>query len=433
MLSHRAAGPPRRWGQLMDRLNPRFLAVKESATLAINQRARALRQAGQLICHLGFGESPFPVPSSMVEALKTHAREKAYLPGDGLPDLREAAASFLSRQGHALSAANILVGPGSKELLFDLLAILAGPVLVPVPAWVSYAPQAALLGKPFIPLETSRERGYRLSPETLARACSVHPGPKTLILNSPGNPTGMIYSLEHLRGLAEICEREGVVVLSDEIYGLVTFAGGPAPSMATVLPSQTIITTGLSKAFAAGGWRLGLAAVPDALGALMAPLRAMISETFSAVSAPIQHGALPAFAYGPEIAAFVETTTAIHRSASTYLFERVQTLGLLCPRPEGAFYLFPDFEAHRETLADRGITTGAALAEALLRDAGVATLPGEDFGMAAESLTLRVASVDYDGAEVLERFGKGTASDDLFPRLHAGADAIEAFLGVRTA
>ena len=84
MLSHRAAGPPRRWGQLMDRLNPRFLAVKESATLAINQRARALRQAGQLVCHLGFGESPFPVPISMVEALKTHAGEKAYLPGDGL-------------------------------------------------------------------------------------------------------------------------------------------------------------------------------------------------------------------------------------------------------------------------------------------------------------------------------------------------------------
>ncbi len=416
----------------MDRLNPRFLAVKESATLAINQRARALRQAGQLVCHLGFGESPFPVPPSMVEALREHAGEKAYLPGEGLPALREAAAAFLRRQGHALQAANLLVGPGSKELLFDFLAILAGPVLVPVPAWVSYAPQAALLGKPFVPLETSRERGYRLSPETLARACAAHPGPKTLILNSPGNPTGTLYSLEDLQGLAEICEREGVIVLSDEIYGLVTFAGGPAPSMATVLPSQTIITTGLSKAFAAGGWRLGLAAVPDALGALMAPLRAMISETFSAVSAPIQYGALPALAYGPEIAAFVERTATIHSAASTFLFERFQTLGLLCPRPEGAFYLFPDFEPHRKALAARGITTGAALAEALLSDAGVATLPGEDFGMAADSLTLRIASVDYDGAEVLERFGKGGASDDLFPRLKSGADAIEAFLGART-
>ena len=417
----------------MDRVNPRFLAVKESATLAINQRARALRQAGRLICHLGFGESPFPVPPSMVEALQEHAGEKAYLPGEGLPALREAGAAFLRRQGHALQAANLLVGPGSKELLFDLLAILAGPVLVPVPAWVSYAPQAALLGKPFVPLATSRDRGYRLSPETLTQACAAHPGPKTLILNSPGNPTGTIYSLEDLRGLAEVCEREGVIVLSDEIYGLVTFAGGPAPSMATVLPSQTIITTGLSKAFAAGGWRLGLAAVPDALGALMAPLRAMISETFSAVSAPIQYGALPAFTYGPEIAAFVETTTAIHGAAGTFLYERFQALGLLCPRPEGAFYLFPDFEPHREALAARGITTGTALAEALLRDAGVATLPGEDFGMAAESLTLRVASVDYDGAEALERFGQGAASDALFPRLQAGADAIEAFLGARTA
>ena len=109
------------------------------------------------------------------------------------------------------------------------------------------------------------------------------------------------------------------------------------------------------------------------------------------------------------------------------------TLGLLCPRPEGAFYLFPDFEPHREALGARGITTGTALAETLLRDAGVATLPGEDFGMAAESLTLRVASVDYDGAEALERFSKGAASDALFPRLQAGADAIEAFLGASTA
>jgi aspartate/methionine/tyrosine aminotransferase len=159
----------------------------------------------------------------------------------------------------------------------------------------------------------------------------------------------------------------------------------------------------------------------------------MISETFSAVSAPIQYGALPAFAYGPEIAAFVETTTAIHGAAGAYLFERFQALGLLCPRPEGAFYLFPDFEPHGDALAARGITTGAALAEALLNDAGVATLPGADFGMPTDSLTLRVASVDYDGAEVLEGFGRGGAPEDLFPRLKAGADAIEAFLGARTA
>ncbi|MFZ8891557.1 MAG: aminotransferase class I/II-fold pyridoxal phosphate-dependent enzyme, partial [Pseudomonadales bacterium] len=113
--------------------------------------ARALRQAGHLVCHLGFGESPFPVPPSMVEALKAHAGEKAYLPGEGLPELREAAAAFLRRQGHELHAANILVGPGSKELLFDLLAILAGPVLVPVPAWVRYAPRLPCWGNPLFP------------------------------------------------------------------------------------------------------------------------------------------------------------------------------------------------------------------------------------------------------------------------------------------
>jgi len=413
----------------MNRINPRFLTVKESATLAINQRARALRREGRLVCHLGFGESPFPVPAPMVAALKAHAEEKAYLPGEGLPELREAAANFLRRQGHTLNAGNIIVGPGSKELLFDLLAILAGPVLVPVPAWVSYAPQAALLGKPFVPLLTSREAGYRLSPETLSEACAAHPGPKTLIINSPGNPTGTIYSLDDLAALAEVCAREGVVVLSDEIYGLVTFAGGPAPSMASLLPSQTIMTIGLSKAFAAGGWRLGLAAVPDALGTLLPPLRAMISETFSAVSAPIQYGALPAFEFGTEIEAFVETTTAIHCAASTYLFERIQASELLCPRPEGAFYLFPDFEPYRESLAARGITTGTGLAQALLNEAGVATLPGEDFGLPPERLTLRIASVDYDGAEVLANFGKPQAPEERFPHLAAGADALEAFLG----
>lgn len=413
----------------MARIDPIFADLAESATLAVNQRARALRAAGETVWHFGFGESPFPVPEPMRAALVAHAGEKHYLPGEGLPELRRAAAAFLRDQWScAFEAEQVFVGPGSKELIYDLLAILSGPVLAPVPAWVSYAPQAHLLRKDFVAIETRFEDGYRLQADALRNAARAHPGQKILILNNPVNPTGTVYGSASLHALAEVCREEDILVIADEIYGLLDFGLVDRCSMAQVLPERTIVTTGISKTFAAGGWRLGIAAIPDALGAVHGPLRAMISETFSAVAAPIQFGAVPAFEFGSEIRAFVERARRIQGHASTRLQDRFRAMGLNCPPAEGAFYLFPDFGAQREALARLGIDGAAPLAERLLEEARVAVLPGGAFGMAPEHLGVRVAAVDYDGAHALAEFDRMEDPSPLFPRLEAGCDALEAFL-----
>jgi aspartate/methionine/tyrosine aminotransferase len=410
-------------------IDPVFSKVEASATLAINERARALRAAGETVWHFGFGESPFPVPAPMQAALRDAAGEKGYLPSEGLPELRQAAADFLRRQwGCEFRPEQIVVGPGSKELIFDLLAILPGSVLVPVPAWVSYGPQAQLLRRRFVPIPTSREAGYRLDPASLQSACRANPGQKVLILNNPVNPTGTVYGEDDLRRIAEICRAEDVVVIADEIYGLVNFGLVDRVSLAAILPERTIITTGLSKVFAAGGWRLGIAAIPAAFDALRAPLRAMISETFSAVSAPVQYGAIPAFEFGEQIRAHVETATAIHAAASSYVHERLINAGLTCPRGEGAFYLFPDFDNQREALARRGVTTGAGLASSLLEDGRVATLPAGAFFLPESHLGLRLAVVDFNGSRAFEVFPQETDPHTLFPNLVAGCDALQRYV-----
>ncbi|MEE4299622.1 MAG: aminotransferase class I/II-fold pyridoxal phosphate-dependent enzyme [Pseudomonadales bacterium] len=413
----------------MARIDPVFSEVHESATLAINERARAMRSAGATVHHFGFGESPFPVPAPMREALIAHAGEKGYLPCEGLPALRHAAARFLTEQRSTpFAPEEIFVGPGSKELLYDLFAILDGPVLVPAPAWVSYGPQATLLRKRFVPIPTHREHGYRLRAEDLRAACRQHEGQKLLVLNSPGNPTGTIHDRATLTALAEVCREEDVIVIADEIYALIDFRRTESVSMARLLPERTIVTTGLSKMFAAGGWRLGIAAVPEALGAVHAPLRAMISETFSAVAAPIQHAAIPAFEYGPEIRAHVERAAEIHGAASSYVHGRFLAMGLDCPTPEGAFYLFPDFRRLRERLARNGIGDSKTLCVRLLEEAQLALLPSEAFFAAGSELAVRAAAVAFDGATLLDDHRRDAPAAAHFPALVAGCDALERFL-----
>lgn len=301
-------------------------------------------------------------------------------------------------------------------------------MLVPAPAWVSYGPQATLLRKRFVPIPTHRESGYRLQAEDLRDACRRHDGQKLLVLNSPGNPTGTIHDRATLAALAEVCREEDVIVIADEIYALIDFRRTEPVSMASLLPERTIVTTGLSKMFAAGGWRLGIAAVPAALGAVHAPLRAMISETFSAVAAPIQHAAIPAFEYGPEIRAHVERAAEIHGAASSYVHGRFLDMGLDCPTPEGAFYLFPDFQRMRARLARCGIEDSVTLCARLLDEAQLALLPGEAFFTAGTNLAVRAATVDFDGERLLAGYQSDASAERQFPGLVAGCDALQRFV-----
>ncbi len=384
-------------------LNLNIRGLKKSATLAINEKSRQLQWEGKKVYKLGFGQSPFPVPLPVVEALRQHANEKDYLAVKGLPELRRAIAEFYRRRQHmACTAEDVLIGPGSKELLFILQLVYYGDLVIPTPSWVSYSPQAQIIGRRVNWVRTHQENDWRISPEELENICAVDPErPRILILNYPANPTGTTYTTEKLKKLAEVARRYKVILLSDEIYGELHHSGKHV-SIARFYPEGTIISSGLSKWCGAGGWRLGMFIFPPSMQWLLEAMSVVASETFTSTSAPIQYAAVAAFQDDPAIDAYLADAQRILRTIGKDLHGRLHEMGVYAPKPQGGFYLFPNFNQHKERLLARGIRTSEDLCDQLLRDTGVALLPSYDFGRPSEELTARLSYVDFDGAQALK-------------------------------
>ena len=421
-------------------LNGRIALMRMSATLAINQRALQLRSQGTEIAHFGFGQAPFPVPPRMARELAERASENRYLPCLGLPELRAAIARrYRASELGQLHPDRIAIGPGSKELIYHLLYVLEGPLLLPMPSWVSYAAQGHMLAKQVLPVPIEQQPdSYRCSARDLVAALPADCGQAVLILNSPSNPTGQVHSEEELAALAKVCRARGVYVIADEMYAQLDHSRALAPGIGRHCPERTIITGGLAKAFSAGGWRLGFAAACDpSLQPLFEALGIVISETYSCVCAPVQYAACLAYEGVPEIEAFVRDCAALHAHACGLIATELRSaLDLSCPRCEGGFYLFPSFARWAGPLRRRGLTTSRELAAALLDECGCAVLPGEDFGMPAEELVVRLAPVDYDGALALQCYLDGgrelaalaRLAPDLYRPMLAGCARIQAWL-----
>lgn len=394
------------------KLNSRLRDMKPSPTLQIHQKINELRGKGKSIVHMGFGESPFPIPGPVVDMLARSASDGRYFPAQGLPGLRESAAKYLNRRfGHNAEAGRIIIGPGSKELIFDALFVLRGDVILPAPCWVSYAPQAGLLGKKVVWAPTDPARGYRFNARDFDRACrKSRAEQKILVLNSPCNPTGAVYSTAELKAIAEVARRHDALIVSDEIYAEIVFGKSNFASIARFCPERTVVTTGLSKGFSAGGYRLGVMLVPRRCEDVIKPLTAVIGATFSCVAAPVQRSALTAFGNDKDVRSYVKDTVAIHAITGEYLWRGLLDAGLRCPKPEGAFYLFPDFSPHAKALRRRGIRTDIELCREMLEKKHVAMLPGSAFGVPLRDLAVRLATVDYDGAAVLNAFRRGRPS-----------------------
>jgi aspartate aminotransferase len=400
-------------------LNVRGLGL--SATVAINERAARLIGEGRAITRMGLGQSPFPVPVSVVEALCAHATRKEYLPVRGLETLRAAIAEYHSRRADIdCSPDDVIVGPGSKELMFLLQIVYYGELVVPTPAWVSYAPQAQIVGRRISRLPTSRADAFRVVPEQLEALCRHDPKrPRLVVLNYPCNPTGTTYSGDELAALAAVARRFRILILSDEIYAELHY-GGRHVSIATAYPEGTIVSSGLSKWCGAGGWRLGTFVFPRQLRWLMDAVAAVASETYTSTSAPIQYAAVTAFRGGMAIERYLLRARRILSALSRECASRMRGSGIDVVEPAGAFYMFPDFSALRDRLERRGISTSAQLAEFLLEEAGVAVLPGSDFGRDPDELTLRLALVDFDGAKAMVA-AEGMPADEPI-----GADFLDA-------
>jgi aspartate aminotransferase len=419
--------------------------LKVSATLEMNERVREMRDAGRNVYHLGFGESRFPVHPKLLEALRTNAHRRSYLPPLGTQELRESISHFYQRKfSMPVSPDQVAVGPGSKALLYALVMALGEEVILPQPSWVSYAPQAHILGKPVLWVPMRAEQDYELEIDVLRRkmeeAKEEWGNPEVLVVNSPHNPTGTMLPPARVRALADFAREEQLMILSDEIYALVTHGTVPHVSVAHHYPEGTVVLGGLSKSLSLGGWRFGLAILPAGrVGeALRRALTNIAASIWSSVSAPVQYAAVVAYSGDPDIEGYVDTCTKMHAIRTRYLYEKLTEVGISCAKPSGAFYLYPNFTQWRASLAARGIQTCEELAFHLLERYELASLPGLAFGSPPEALCLRLSSsyVDADTDEKASDLVEAYAADpdpqrfieNHHPRLREAASRLAEFV-----
>lgn len=383
-------------------INLNVRGLTESATLAINNQSNLLIGQGKHVYRLGLGQSPFPVPEVVQNALRQNTHQKDYLPVQGLQPLREAVARYHSTlDGTHFNPDSVLIGPGSKELMFLLQICYYGDLVVPTPCWVSYSPQAHIVGRQVVSLPTSFENDWRLQPEDLRQLCKQDPGrPRLVILNYPGNPEGGSYSRQTLEELAGIAREYDIILLSDEIYARLSHSGEHI-SIARYYPEGTIVSSGLSKWCGAGGWRLGTFTFPESLRWLQDAMAAVASETYTSTSAPIQYAAVRAFEGGIAIERYLAHSRRILARLGQWAASRLRDVGARINTPKGAFYLFPDFTPIADKFIKNQISTSSELCRRALDETGVAFLPGKAFGRPDGELTIRIAYVDFDGARAL--------------------------------
>lgn len=382
-------------------INPNLKRLAVSQTLSINEKCNQLIKSGKTVYKFGLGQSPFPVPKPIVESLRLHAPQKDYLPVKGLPALREAVAEFHRKKDLVdIAPDNVLIGPGSKELLFLLQLAFNGEIMILCPSWVTYHPQAKILGKKIRFIHSSFDEKWIITPEKLEEMCNGNTEPRLLILNYPGNPDGLTYREEQLSSIASIARRNNIFILSDEIYGQLHHKGNHV-SIARYYPEGTIISSGLSKWCGAGGWRLGTFSFPEKLKWLLNAMAIVASETYTSVSAPIQYAAVQAFIGGTAIEEYLSHARRILALLGSQCATLLRDAGVKVHLPEGAFYLFLDFSPFAEALKKKSIRSCNEMCHRLLQDTGVAILPGEAFNRSHHELTARLAYVDFDGAKAL--------------------------------
>ena len=396
------------------RLSPATIPI--SATLAANETLDARRRRGEPVLPLAFGEAGLPAHRMLRAALARAAGFNSYGPVAGHAALREAAACYWARRDLPTDAEAVICGPGSKALLFGLTAAIGGDVAVTRPSWVSYAAQASLAGRVahFVPGSAGVPDGEQLA-RTVTAARAAGRQVRSVIVTLPDNPTGTLASPAAVRSLCSVARTHDLIIISDEIYrDLVHDPDAPFLSPAVIFPERTVVTTGLSKNLALGGWRLGVARLPE--GGFGRELRARLlgigSEIWSAPAGPVQQAAALAFSEPPALTERVALSRRLHASVARAIALRFAACGAAVPAPQAAFYLYPDFSPLADVLLERhGITSDESLADVLLHNYGVGVLPGSAFGEDSGRLRLRVATALLYGDTSTERTAALNSAD----------------------
>ena len=367
--------------------------LKPSSTLLINEVSNKMEKEGKKVFKFGFGQSPFKVPEVVVAELKNHAHQNSYLPMQGLKELRDSIAKYMSvKKKIEYKSENVIVGPGSKELMFLLHVLFDGEIILPAPSWVSYGPQAIIGRNKVKWLECSRENNWFPTAAELEKLLKENKDQKyLLILNSPNNPSGQI--CKNLDELATLSKKYNLYFLSDEIYSELSFEDN-YQSISSYAPDKTIISTGLSKWCGAGGWRLGYFIIPDSLSNITNQLKVLASETFSSVSAPIQYAAIAAHENNHD--EYINKSKNILKAVGNYVYENLKTNDVLINKPQGGFYLMPEFVGKK-------FSSSKEMCKDLLEKTGVALLPGSDFGFNENRMLSRLSFTDFDGNEFMKK------------------------------
>ena len=361
--------------------------LKPSATLRINEQSKELESNGKKIFKFGFGQSPFQIPSDIVKELKNNAHQNKYLPMQGLPELRNSIAKHEANiKKNNYKEDNVIIGPGTKELMFLLNVLFDGDILLPAPSWVSYEPQAVLGRNKTHWIHTKRENNWFPTGEEIEKIILKDINKKYLLfLNSPNNPSGQV--CENLEEISLIAKKYNILILSDEIYSELSFEEN-FQSIANYYPEKTIISSGLSKWCGAGGWRLGYFVIPESLNQLRDSLKVLASETFSSVSAPIQYAAI--FAYNNDHSEHINKSKNILKAVGEYVYKNLKSNNVIINKPQGGFYLMPEF-------LNKKFSTASEMCSSILSETGVALLPGSDFGFLKDKMIARLSFTDFDG------------------------------------
>jgi aspartate aminotransferase len=391
-----------------ERLSARVRALKPSETLALSARARELRARGENVISFAAGEPDFDTPEHIRAAAVAaigggHTR---YTAVGGVPELRDAICRKLKREnGVAYESREIVVSNGAKHSIFNAMVALLEPgdeVLCPVPYWVTFPEIARFVGAVPVPVDPPRG-AYKVNAECLEQAIGART--RMLILNSPNNPSGAVYSREEMEAIAEVVVRRDLLVLSDEIYETLVYGRARHVSLASLDPElrdRTVLVNGVSKTWAMTGWRIGYAAAPADIASAMERLQGQSTSNPSAIS---QQATLAALTGEAAPALAMREQFARRRDLAVERIGRIEGVRLV--PPEGAFYVFPD-ASERIAAARNGVTDSASLCDYLIDEAKIVCVPGSAFGMEGH-LRLSYAIAERDMLEGLDRLDQALA------------------------
>ncbi|WP_141580545.1 pyridoxal phosphate-dependent aminotransferase [Actinomadura sp. WMMA1423] len=391
------------------RISKRIAAISESATLAVDAKAKALKAAGRPVIGFGAGEPDFPTPDYIVEAAVTACRVPRfhkYTPAGGLPELRAAIAEKTERDsGYRVEASQVLVTNGGKQAVYEAFAALLDPgdeVIVPTPYWTTYPESIKLAGGVPVDVVADETTGYKVGVEQLEAARTDRT--KVLLFVSPSNPTGAVYTRDEIEAIGRWADEHGLWVVTDEIYEHLVYGDAEFHSMPVVVPEladRTLVLNGVAKTYAMTGWRVGWLIGPADVVKAAQNLQSHATSNVANVS---QAAALAAVT--GDLSAVAEMRKAFDRRRHTIVRMLNEIPGVVCPEPEGAFYAYPSVKALLgKQLRGRRPETSVELASLILEEAEVALVPGEAFGTPGY-FRLSYALGDDDLVEGVSRVAK---------------------------